>query len=651
MSWNEGLNGPALKIASCNASPLRVLAGPGTGKTFALKRRVARLLEENEASERILVVTFTRMAAKDLEREITSLNVPGVDRVHKSTLHSLCLSLLNNANVMRIINRNPRMLMDFEIRFLLEDLGVNHGEGHVENYYGRRRRLQAFEAAWAREQDQEPGWPQTDDDRRFQGILNEWLLFHQAMLVGELIPLTLRYLRVNPSCPELHAYQHVLVDEYQDLNRAEQHLIDLLSTSATLTIVGDEDQSIYESFRFAHPEGISEFHNQHNNTYDIPLTTCRRCPTSVVSMANELINNNLRRVQHPLDPHTENGVGKVHIIQWDDMRAEAEGLAEYICHKVETGEFNPGRTLILSPRKQFGYMIRDELRERGCLAHSFFQEEFLDGNPKELDNSLAQQAFTLLTLIANPEDQVALRCWLGFGSQSLLAREYYRIREFCSQNGVSVKQALESALNGELPLRRISNSLERFRILNGYQQRLSGCSVREVINELFPAGEYWSDPIRLIVDQNSDFRSIADLLKILQTNIVQPEMPSNVDYVRVMSLHKSKGLNADHVLVLGCIEGILPKAPDENLSFEDQRRFFEEQRRLFYVAITRAKRTLILSSVLSLPRDIAYRMRAQIVDGDAESAHTIASTFLAELGPTAPRSVSGYDWLQEQVSG
>ena len=129
--------------------------------------------------------------------------------------------------------------------------------------YERRDRLQAFAAAWAREQDQEPGWAEDETDRRFQAVLDEWLRFHEAMLIGELVPVALRYLRDNPNCPERRQFDHVLVDEYQDLNRAEQSLIDLLSENGKLTVIGDEDQSIYESFRYAHPEGISRFHETH----------------------------------------------------------------------------------------------------------------------------------------------------------------------------------------------------------------------------------------------------------------------------------------------------------------------------------------------------------------------------------------------------
>jgi superfamily I DNA/RNA helicase len=111
----------------------------------------------------------------------------------------------------------------------------------------------AFNAAWARLQSEEPGWPGHKIDVAFHEALLSWLRFHQAMLVGELVPVALGYLRNNPESPFRTAYDHVFTDEYQDLDKAEQVLIDLLAKNGSHTIVGDEDQSIY-SFKHANAQ-------------------------------------------------------------------------------------------------------------------------------------------------------------------------------------------------------------------------------------------------------------------------------------------------------------------------------------------------------------------------------------------------------------
>jgi DNA helicase-2/ATP-dependent DNA helicase PcrA len=644
MAWDDGLEGLAHDIAASDDPLLRVVAGPGTGKTFALKRRVARLLEIGVPPGQILLVTFTRMAARDTEREISELDIPGVDRIRKGTLHAFCFSTLNQANVLQITGRIPRPLLQYEERFMLEDLGSEQGNFH-ENYYNRRRRLKAFEAAWAREQDQQPGWLLEEADHHFQGILNEWLRFHRAMLIGELVPITLSYLRDNPGVPELGQYRHVLVDEYQDLNRAEQSLIDLLAENGNLTVVGDEDQSIYEAFRYAHPEGISQFDQQHQGTLDIPLEECRRCPTRVVNMANNLIQANLRRLQHRLSPRPGNSLGEIYVVQWQNMEEEAEGIANYIAHKIRSEEFDRGQTLVLSPRRQFGYMVRDRLVGLGVSAHSFFQEEILEGNPMRLAESQAQQAFTLLNLIVNPGDAVALRCWLGFGSQNLRVNEYERLRSYRANHRISFLETLNSLTAQEIRIPYTNGLVQRYRSLLQYQQNIIGLSVTDILADIFPVEQEWCDPLRAILGQLDPNDTLDDALNLLKENIIQPELPTDVDYVRIMSLHKSKGLNANHVIVIGCIEGIMPTAPSDDLTFDQQQRYVEEQRRLFYVAITRTRGTLVLSSALRLPRDLAYRMRVQIHGGDNQDAYTIASSFIAELGPECPRSITGGQFL------
>jgi DNA helicase II / ATP-dependent DNA helicase PcrA len=110
-----------------------------------------------------------------------------------------------------------------------------------------------------------------------------WFRFHESMHIGELVWLTLQYLRENPTSEFRNAFDHVLVDEYQDLNRAEQELLNVIVGDGDFTIVGDEDQSFY-SFRYAHPQGIRDFSGDHPGTYDIPLRECRRCPRIIVSM-------------------------------------------------------------------------------------------------------------------------------------------------------------------------------------------------------------------------------------------------------------------------------------------------------------------------------------------------------------------------------
>jgi DNA helicase-2/ATP-dependent DNA helicase PcrA len=260
MPWDDGLVGAAKSIAATNNTPLRVMAGPGTGKSFAMKRRVARLLDAGQKPQRILAVTFTRNAAASLVDDLHALGVPGCEDIRAGTLHAYCFGLLIQQVVFEYLGRVARPIitflksgvLQFEGGTMLEDLIIAGNFGPKRDC---TKRIRAFEAAWARLQSDEPGWPHDPVDRAFQTALVNWLKFHNAMLIGELVVEALRFLRNNPNCDARKAFDHVIVDEYQDLNRAEQDLIQLLSSKA-VAIVGDIDQSIY-SFRHANPEGHS----------------------------------------------------------------------------------------------------------------------------------------------------------------------------------------------------------------------------------------------------------------------------------------------------------------------------------------------------------------------------------------------------------
>ena len=165
------------------------------------------------------------------------------------------------------------------------------------------------------------------------------------------------------------------------------------------------------------------------------------------------------------------------------------------------------------------------------------------------------------------------------------------------------------------------------------------------MDSLFPEDGDWMGPIRALASTiEGDVFDAEELREDLRVRITQPELPTDVDYVRVMSLHKSKGLTADLVVVIGCVEGLVPTLTDGTPA--EQAKSLEEQRRLFYVAITRTRRALVISSMTQLPRKLAYSMGAQVRKGNLWHAPTIASRFLAELGPSRPAAVLGTTILE-----
>lgn len=640
MNWDEGLIDPWKQVAASDASPLRVVAGPGTGKTFAIMRRVARLLQNHSDPRLIFLCTFTRTAAVDLARALNDLHLDGTDQVRAGTVHAFCFRVLARHEVLQATGRVPRPLFTFEQRFLLEDLSGSSFGGIREC----AERLEAFNGAWARLQSEDPGWSKAKIDQQFQHALLAWLKFHEAMLIGELVPEALRYLRTNPVLDDLR-FEHVLVDEYQDLNRAEQMLLQHVAHSASFSIVGDEDQCIYQ-FKYANPEGIREFAANE----DHQLAECQRCPKIIVEAANELISHNPDREPRTLQSKATAVQGEIFVVQWPAMEDEADGIARFIAHRVQSGSVDSGRVLVLTPRRQFGYAIRDALSRHGIGAHSLFQEEILEGNPKQLGEYDAQQAMTLLTLLADDTDRVALRCWCGFGGTTLRKGTWARLREHCETTGETPLAALSRLANGQIRIQYTRDLIARYSELVATLVRLRSSSISDAFNELFPEAADWAKPFRALglplIEGSADLEP-AKLLDVLRSAITQPELPTEVDYVRVMSLHKSKGLTADLVVVAGCIEGAIPRT-DSDAPLRVQELALQEQRRLFYVAITRTTATLLLSSIASVPVTQAYRMGVEIGRRTYHRAYTVTSRFIGEVGLLRERAIKGAEFLGNQ---
>jgi superfamily I DNA/RNA helicase len=617
-----------------------------------MQRRIARLIEvDNVAPDRILAVTFTRTAAADLKRELQNMDTPSSENIRAGTLHAFCFHVLMRHDVLALFGRVPRGLLTFqtskvsrfEMEPLIEDLGALGAFG------GKRaitRRIIAFEADWARLQHEQPGWPILPLDQAFHEHLTSWLRFHRGMLIGELVPEALRYLRNNPASPVFQNYDHIIVDEYQDLNRAEQELLDILAQGRNLSIVGDVDQSIYR-FRHAHPVGISDFSNRHQNVEDHNLDRCRRCRPGIVAVADNVILRNYPPGEPhrllPLQPQPgqpQLGPATIRVVQWPSLDDEASGIASFINHLITQRGIGAGQILVLSPRRLIANEIKRYLAAPGVgiAAHSFYNDKLLV--PDE-----AQLAMTKLQLLCAPEDRVALRYWLGFGNTSWRRVQYATLRAYCTQhNDEEPSAVLAHVVAGQLQIAGTDQLAGRFQELQNEINRLGQMNIAAMYDDLFPAGVAWADPVReLLVGKVNTVQNSAGLLDLLRTEITQPEMPPEGDFVRLMSIHKSKGLTSRVTIVVGCIHGLMPHLDDE-IEAADLPDHMAEQRRLFYVALTRAREMLVLSSVASVPRRMSHQIGAVIRGGNRHAGNTIACQFLNDLGAQAPAAQHGTVW-------
>lgn len=630
MAWADGLEGEALRIAQHEKGRGRVIAVPGSGKTTSLIRMVARLLEQGTDPRQILVVTFTRMAAGDLIAKVSACGAPNAEFVVPSTLHSLAFQILLHENAIAALGRRPRILLPHERRPLVFDLS-RIGFGGVRPL--EKKEIPAFEAAWARLQSDEAGWP-TAKDKPLHDALLSWLAFHRAMLVGELVPLALAFLRTNPVNDFTDRYRWVVVDEYQDLNRAEQTLIQQLSQRSVLLIAGDDDQSIY-GFKYAHPEGIAAF----NAEVDYPLPVCRRCPSLVLRLARSLIESaGPNRLPKDLRPRAGAPDGEVHVLQWQDPVVEGRGLATMVARWVKAGRFGPGEVLILSPRRILATIIQDALQAEDLSCDLYYGDEVFGAEK-------ARERFALLCVLADPEDRVALRVWLGIGAKDMRAKEYNRVRAYCENQGVTPRAALELLLSGQIQIPHIKAVREQFAKLGPTLTLFASLDLETVVNTALPPDdEELRDLQRLAIAALPESEDLSTLLRRIRERVAQPEVPTKRERIAIMTPYRAKGLEADLVVMASCVEGFLPFV-DSDAAGEEQQRQISEGRRLFYVGVTRARQSLVISSFRTIPAGPAKQIGFGAPKGESGVFRQPASRYIAELGPSCPVSEAGPDFL------
>ncbi len=369
------------------------------------------------------------------------------------------------------------------------------------------------------------------------------------------------------------------------------------------------------------------------------FANARRCPTRIVEMANSLIAHNQDREERQLTPRQENGPGEVAIIQYESLNDEAVGIAEFISDLIDNQGYPPQDILVLAQRRSVGNPIHEALTARNIPSKSYYQEG-------ALDTVVAQERLAILKLFVEPQDRIALRWLLGFGSNNFRSGPYARIRAHCEHIGVAPWDLLVQLAGGGLHIAGTRSVVDRFRKIQAELDKLGGQNSVEDFVHLWLGDDITETDAfnSLVLDLATQTETPADFLDAVIEAVSQPDIPPDVAEVRIMSLHKSKGLNSPIVIIAGCVEGLLPTAPDADLTPAENQANLEEQRRLFLVGVTRVKATptddrpgiLVLTSSRSM--SLADAMQSGIRPANVQygTAYVHTSRFIKELGPTAP---------------
>ena len=622
---------PAQREAACAGdAPLLVLAGAGTGKTTVITYRIAWLMAEaGVRPDQILAVTFTNKAAKEMRARAGELSGLGPSALDIGTFHGTCGRLLRRHGHLLGLDRHF-LIYDADdqvslMRRCCADLGFDAQTAFV-------RRLRSKIESW-KNQGLGPGEVTPFDDDAFRaaklyGLYEKRCLEANAVDFGDMLLHTLTLLRRHDAVRhELRGrWSHILVDEYQDTNRVQYEVLrQLAGPEQSLTVVGDDDQSIYR-WRGADIGNILRFENDFPGAVVVRLELNYRSTQNILSAANAVIAHNAARKGKTL--YTEGDAGEPLTLRlYDSERDEGEAVA-YGIEETVAGGVAPSEVVALYRTNAQSRPIEDALRRRRIAYAVYGGIRFYDR--REIRDSLAY-----LRLINNPRSDVDFLRVVNAPARGIGKTSLERLAALAGERGVALFDAarLASAGAGKIGGRQRKQLGAFAQLIDDMREHAADAHPGRLLEEILETSGYRAalrqegteeaqdrldniDELLQAIDEYvalAPEASLTDFLEeaALATDVDQ--MADAGDSVSLMTLHSAKGLEFHTVFLAGMEEGVFPHRRSV-----DERAALEEERRLCYVGLTRAKRRVHLSAA-----------RRRFTFGEA--TYSNLSRFLAEI--------------------
>lgn len=615
MDYLKDLNPPQREAVLHGDGPLLILAGAGSGKTRVITYRIAHLIRERDVRPgNILAVTFTNKAATEMrERLERLLNIP-LRGLWISTFHAACVRILRQ-HVERIGYKRQFVIYDETdrsslIKTCMQDLRIDDKHYQPRAIIGRISALKNNLTDPEQFARTSAGFGFGDAVSRTYELYTERLKESGGLDFDDLLMLSVRLLEQHPDVLEHYQqlFQHILIDEYQDTNRAQYRLVRLLTAKhKSLCVVGDDDQSIYK-FRGADITNILNFEKDYADTTIIKLEQNYRSTENILGAASAVVKRNLGRKDKTLWTSRRGG-DQVLCYTAVDEKDEAR----YVCRNIEKF-VEEGRALkeiaILYRTNAQSRALEDALRNRSIPYRIFGGLRFYDR--KEIKDIIAY-----LRVLHNPADSVSLRRIINVPARGIGDTTLDKLEKAAQQQGVSLYEAAKDPAAAELAkgatgkLREFTSFMERLRTDmddlpltdlsrrviddSGYikaleEERSIEARIRiENLTEFLTATEDFQEQNR---DAGLDafLDQVALITDMEHQSAGDGKSGTNTNSVTLMTLHNAKGLEFPVVFMAGMEEGLFPHS--RSVESEDE---LEEERRLCYVGMTRAKERLILT--------------------------------------------------------
>lgn len=631
----DTLNDRQCEAVKHTEGPLLITAGAGSGKTKVLTCRIAHLLELGVAPYRILAITFTNKAAKEMKERVTNLVGAQADSIWLSTFHAFCAKLLRfEVDGFHGYTRNFTIYDSSDQLVLVKDclkkLNLDDKQFMPRSVLGTissaKNVLMDAKAFAAKASD---FYEQKVAD--VYALYQEKLRENNAVDFDDLLFLAVRLLQEKEDVREKYQsrFQYILVDEYQDTNHAQYALTKILAARwRNICVVGDADQSIY-AWRGADIRNIIDFTRDYPDAASIKLEQNYRSTKTILHAANAVIDNNESRPKKTL--WTENPAGnKIIHYQAQTEHDEADYIAGVIYNRHEISHEPYGDMAILFRTNAQSRVLEEKLM-RYAIPYTMV------GGTKFYDRKEIKDVLAYLRLLYNPEDSLSLTRIINVPKRNIGATTMEHVAAYAEEQGISLFEALSST--DEIPVtKRAKASLENFAamifdLLNDIEGKDVLSLIETVIKqtgygdmldkeaEHDPQGESRKENVGEFLSVAKDYMdsnpdgNLQDFLENVALVSDVDDFESSDSKVTLMTLHAAKGLEFPVVFLTGLDEGLFPHS--RTLLDPSQ---VEEERRLAYVGITRAERQLYVTNATT--RTMYGRISAYM-----------PSRFLAEIPP------------------
>ncbi|HMK11558.1 MAG TPA: DNA helicase PcrA [Acidimicrobiales bacterium] len=585
--------------------PLLIVAGAGSGKTRVLTHRIAHLIEQQGVSPfRILAITFTNKAADEMRQRVEALVGPVAKKMWVSTFHAACVRILRRdigalgyPSSFTIYDEADAVRLT---GYVLRDLNIDPKRFPARSVHAaisaakNELVLPAEYAAKA----------SSIYERRIADIYREYQTRLQragALDFDDLLTLTVRLFTEHPDVLAHYQerFEHVLVDEYQDTNRAQNEIVlKLAEAHHNVCVVGDSDQSIYR-FRAADIRNILEFEQAFPDVTVITLEQNYRSTQTILDAANAVIANNLGR--KPKNLWTDQGIGDP-IVRYhaDDEGDEAQWVAHQIALLHDEDDRRWGDVAVFYRTNAQSRVLEEQFMRVGIPYKVL-------GGTRFYDRREIKDAVAYLRAVANPADEVSVKRVVNVPKRGVGDTTIGRVDNWATSHGLSFHDALRRADEAGVSVAAQRGTAAFLALLDsarGLLEEGPGPVLEHLLeksgylNELRAEhsveAEGRAENLAELIGSAREMTSVDDFLEQVSLVSDTDELDGDSGAVVLMTLHSAKGLEFPVVFLIGCEDGVFPHI--RSLTEPEE---LEEERRLAYVGITRARERLFVSHAWS----------------------------------------------------